>query len=67
MSAKEPDKEMLRLYEMAFAEFSRDGKVASVRCDKCGGLIQVRALGSLGSAWAMSCPCGRFKDTLRGI
>ena len=67
MHTIEPDKELLRLYEAAFVEFTRSGKVTTVHCDKCGGLIEIRSLGILGSAWAMSCPCGRFKDTARGL
>ena len=67
MRTKKPDKEMLRLYELVFAEFSRDGRVSTVHCDKCSSLIEIRSLGNSRSAWAMSCVCGRFKDTLRGI
>jgi len=67
MQTTEPDKELFRLYEAAFVEFTRTGKVTTVHCDKCGGLIEIRSLGSLGSALVMSCPCGRFKDAARGL
>jgi len=67
MSTKPLDKDWLRLFELAFAEFKRDGAVTTVHCDKCGSLIEIKNLGVLGSAWAISCECGRFKDTMRGL
>src|SRR5262245_1504033 len=58
------DPELFRLFELAFLEFERNGKVSSVHCDKCGGLIEIRRMG-IGSACSMNCECGKFKTTIR--
>jgi hypothetical protein len=56
---------ILKLNDDAFGEFLRDGKVSTVRCHVCGGLIEIRALSA--SAWESSCPCGKYKGTFKGI
>jgi len=38
----------------------------TTRCIHCGELLAVTDLAS-GSAWAVTCPCGKSKDTLRGL
>ncbi|HEX8262029.1 MAG TPA: hypothetical protein VF547_04050 [Allosphingosinicella sp.] len=53
------------LLDRAMGEFQDYGRVVSVKCDECDGLIEIVALGD--SAWSMRCPCGKFNDTLRGI
>ncbi|WP_437876800.1 hypothetical protein [Sorangium sp. So ce513] len=59
------DERAMELLDLALGEFMRDGRVSSVWCDVCGGLIEVEAIGD--SAYSVSCACGRFRDTLRGI
>lgn len=50
----------------AFMQFSA-GLAVQSRCIHCGELLTVTELGERGTAWAVSCPCGRSKDTLRGL
>ena len=50
----------------AFMQYSARLPVIA-RCMHCGHLLRVTELGSLGSAWAITCPCERSKDTLRGL
>lgn len=35
------------------------------RCPYCAGPLTVAELG--GSAWSVTCPCGRSHDTFRGL
>jgi hypothetical protein len=58
------DKALLSLWKRAQEEYFAT-RTCSVLCDKCGGAITVVATGS--AAWRMTCPCGRFNDTLRGL
>lgn len=37
------------------------------RCIHCNELLSVTDVGKAGQAWVVSCPCGRSKDTLRGL
>jgi hypothetical protein len=64
-SENQSDEDLLKILEDAFLEFKRDGKVSTVHCFKCKGLIEIKALTD--SAWSITCPCGRFTDTLHGI
>jgi hypothetical protein len=36
----------------------------TAQCIHCGELMEVT---DLGTAWSVSCPCGRSKDTMRGL
>ena len=54
-----------KLLEAAVGEFKRDGKVTTVRCEACGELIEISRISD--SALRVSCPCGHFHGTLRGI
>ncbi len=49
----------------ALEEFEQHGKVLSVKCERCGALIKIVPLSH--SARQMSCPCGLYSDTLRGL
>lgn len=49
----------------ALEEHRELGAVATVHCDRCDGLLSVTPLGD--EAWRMSCDCGRYDDTLRGL
>ena len=40
------------------------GLVIKARCIHCGQLLSVT---ERGTAWLVSCPCGRSKDDLRGL
>ena len=40
------------------------GLLVRARCVHCGELLTVT---ERGTAWIVSCPCGRSKDTLRGL
>jgi hypothetical protein len=62
-SKKERSDEDFKLYESAFQEFEASGKVSTVRCNQCGGLIEIAKVGI--SSFQMSCPCGKFNSTLR--
>ncbi len=62
---KETKKRRLELLDAAMGEFQEHGRVITVKCDNCDKLIEIRALSD--TAWAVSCPCGTFNDTFRGI
>jgi len=49
----------------AYEEYSRDGKISTVKCDACGGLLEITRLGD--TALTVRCRCGRFEDTMRGL
>ena len=62
------DEEMkliVKLSDEAFGEFKRDGKVTTVRCHVCGGLLVIRALSD--TAWESSCPCGKWNSNWLGL
>ena len=63
--SEEEIRHAIKVFEDAFAEFNRDGKVTTVRCHKCNGLIHIEALSP--TAWQTRCPCGFHNDTLRGL
>jgi hypothetical protein len=57
----------VKLMMAAMEEYGRDGKVSGVRCDLCGGLLEVTPIGETGRSLSVKCPCGRYKDTMRGL
>lgn len=56
---------MIKLSDDAFGEFKRDGRVTTIRCHACGGLLEIMALSP--EAWKSSCPCGKYNGTWRGL
>ncbi|MDB6111316.1 MAG: hypothetical protein JWR69_3066 [Pedosphaera sp.] len=56
---------MIKLSQDAFVEFERDGRVTTIRCHACGGLIELKALSP--SAWQSSCPCGKYNTPWKGL
>jgi hypothetical protein len=58
-------KRIIDIFERAFGEFNHEGKVSTVKCHICGGLIEIKSLSA--SAWQMTCPCGKFNGSLRGL
>ena len=56
---------LLPRIEAALTEFHRTGNNTVARCDRCEGLIEVTSPGP--EVWSLNCPCGRYKDTLRGL
>lgn len=58
---------VLQITESALAEFMKNGKVTSARCDKCGNLIELSWLNDRRSAVSIKCPCGKFHGALRGL
>jgi len=55
----------LRVLDTALAEFLELGAVTTARCDQCGQLLAIEALRD--TAFAVSCNCGKYNDTLRGL
>lgn len=49
----------------AIEEFEAYGEVRSVTCEQCKQVIKIEPLGS--SARKMTCKCGLYNDTLRGL
>ena len=43
------------------------GLPVKARCVHCGALLTVTELGACGQSWSVTCPCGRSKDTLKGL
>ena len=58
-------KPSFELFQKAIKEFHELGKVETIHCNKCNSLIQISPLGT--SAWKVSCECGLYNDSLRGI
>ncbi len=46
-------------------EYLDTGKVQSAKCERCNDVLKIERLGK--SALKMSCSCGLYNDTLRGI
>ena len=61
----EERKLIIKLSDEAFGEFQRAGKVTTIHCHLCGGLLEIKALSP--SAWESNCPCGKYKGTWRGL
>ena len=55
------------LLAKALEQYWQVGKVVDVKCDRCGGLIDVAPIGQMGRAFSANCPCGLYKDTMRGL
>ena len=67
-SSKSPDDSVgIRIAETALAEFIKNGKVTSAKCDVCGSLIEMSWLGDRQSAVSIKCSCGKFHGSLRGL
>ena len=49
----------------ALEEYQDNGKVVTVRCERCNELLKVEQLGK--TAQAVSCSCGLYNDVLRGL
>jgi hypothetical protein len=49
----------------AMEEYQDLGKVESVRCERCDEAIVIEPLGT--TSMKMSCSCGLYNDTLRGL
>lgn len=43
------------------------GLAVRARCSHCGQVLTVTDLGEYGQAWEVDCPCGRSKETLKGL
>ena len=56
---------IIRIHNEAFAEFTRDGRVSTIGCDKCSSLIEFTTLSP--TAWKSSCSCGRYNCTMKGL
>lgn len=37
----------------------------SVKCDRCGGIVTITALGD--AVWQADCPCGRYRLSMKGL
>jgi|LakMenEpi03Aug12_release.lakeMendotaPanAssembly.Ray.scaffolds.fasta_scaffold2984700_1 hypothetical protein len=57
--------QVLKIYEKIFYEFNKNGENKKVACEICGSFIEVQSEGD--TAWKISCSCGNYKDTLRGL
>lgn len=49
----------------AMEEHESTGKVCTVKCEECSRPIEITPLGN--TAFKISCSCGKYSDTLRGI
>jgi NAD-dependent SIR2 family protein deacetylase len=49
----------------AIEEYELLGEVKSVSCEQCKQVIKIEPLGN--SARKMTCKCGLYNDTLRGL
>ncbi len=63
--AEHEKEQMIKLSDDAFGEFLRDGRVMTIFCHVCSGLIEFRALSP--TAWQSTCPCGKYNGTWRGL
>ena len=63
----ESDKPSIDLLISAYEEYSRAGKVHSIRCDRCGRLIEITPVGETGRALKADCLCGRYRGNMRGL
>jgi hypothetical protein len=64
MTHRADQKAVVELYDRALGELQREGMVRTARCEVCGHLLRVQQLTP--AAWTIDCPCGRYRDTLRG-
>jgi hypothetical protein len=51
--------------EAALAEFQQNGQVEEARCERCASVINVTR--KTESVLTVSCNCGLYNDTLRGL
>lgn len=60
------DKEaMAVLLDKAVGEFKKTGEVIHTCCDSCGEPIKIEQIAD--DAYKVSCPCGKFWGSLRGL
>jgi hypothetical protein len=65
MSESTSQEETARLIDEAVGEFKRNGVVKETKCDNCNKPITVERVGE--DAYKISCPCGIFWGSIRGI
>lgn len=58
-------KPSIETFQEAIAEYSKSGKVESVKCERCSSTIEIKPKGD--SALIMTCQCGLYNDNLRGL
>jgi hypothetical protein len=58
-------KPTLATLEAALAEFQKKGKVEDTRCERCASVIEIKK--KTESVLTVSCTCGLYNDTLRGL
>ena len=63
----ENGKPNIDLLVKAMEQYWQVGKIVNIKCDGCGELIEVKPKGEMGNAFSVTCPCGRYKDTMRGL
>lgn len=58
------EREALARMLEAFDQYLNN-RQSAIRCDRCGGLIAFHRLAD--EAYESECPCGKYRDTLRGL
>lgn len=58
-------KPSIEIFQEAMAEYSKSGKVETVKCGRCRNIIEIKPKGD--SALIMACQCGLYNDNLRGL
>jgi hypothetical protein len=56
---------MIKRSDDAFGEFKRDGRVTTIRCHACDGLLEIRTINP--EVWQLSCPCGKYNGAWKGL
>ncbi len=62
---KQFERAYLEKISAAMEEYNSTGKVSNVKCEDCSCPIKITPLGD--TAISISCSCGKYSDTLRGI
>lgn len=65
MDSKDDKKRAFEVVERALSEFEAHGRVVSVECENCHGLLEVKRLSD--TALSVKCTCGKYNDVLRGL
>ena len=58
-------KPTINTLEMALGEYTKNGKVGTVHCERCNGLIEITRKSE--STLSVKCECGLYNDNLRGL
>lgn len=58
-------KPSIETFQAAIKEYSKKGKVKSIKCECCNTIIEIKPKGD--SALEMCCKCGVYNDNLRGL